>query len=161
MSHPARLRPLACPPAFALLPVLATALMLAAAPGQAQAAELELELSGFAGQPGQQGQLLVAVYADPAQWLKKAVAARRVAVAPDADGKLLLRLTELPEGPLAVSVFQDLNGNGRLDANPMGMPLEPFAFSRQAQGMFGPPSFDQARLEPGTARHAIRLPAQP
>lgn len=161
MSHPARPRPLARPFTLALLPALAAALMLAARPGLAHAAELELELSGFAGQPGQQGRLLVAVYADPAQWLKKPVAARRVVVAPDAAGKLVVRLTELPEGPLAVSVFQDLNDNGRLDANPMGMPLEPFAFSRQAQGLFGPPSFEQARLEPGTARHAIRLPAQP
>ncbi|MFX8281946.1 DUF2141 domain-containing protein, partial [Acinetobacter baumannii] len=45
-------------------------------------------------------------------------------------------------------VFQDANGNGRLDMNAMGMPVEPFGFSNDAVGNFGPPRFEQAVLTP-------------
>lgn len=139
------------------------AVLLAAAGAQARAAELELEVSGFSTSTstsgGDGGMLMVAVF-DAQGWLRKPVAVDRQAVSSARDGKLALRLTGLPDGPIAVSVFQDLNSNGKLDMNPMGMPIEPFAFSRQAQGHFGPPSFEQAVLPAGTTRHEIRLPAQ-
>lgn len=47
-------------------------------------------------------------------------------------------LKSLPPGKYAFRVFHDLNGNGRLDANPFGMPTEPYAFSNNASGMIGP-----------------------
>lgn len=146
-----------------LAPMLAV--LLVAAGAQARAADLELEVSGFtassatAATAADSGMLMVAVF-DAQGWLRKPVAVDRQSVSAAKDGKLVLRLTGLPDVPIAVSVFQDLNGNGKLDMNPMGMPIEPFAFSRQAQGNFGPPSFEQAVLPAGTARHEIRLPAQ-
>ncbi|UXH76605.1 DUF2141 domain-containing protein [Roseateles amylovorans] len=145
----------------ALKSLCALAVLGAAWASQAHAADLELAVSGFAGAEEQRGQLMVAVFADSSDWLKKPVAVRRVAVAEAVDGRLVLRFGDLPAGPVAISVFQDLNGNGKLDTNPVGMPLEPFAFSRQAQGNFGPPRFEQAALEAGTTRHAIQLPAMP
>lgn len=126
--------------------------------GRAAAAELELDVSGVA--PGQ-GALMVAAFAEPGQWLRKPVAVSRVTAEQVRDGRVTVRLADLPDGPIAISLFQDLNGNGRLDTNPAGMPLEPFAFSRQAQGNFGPPTFQDAVLESGTRRHAIQLPAMP
>lgn len=140
-----------------LAPMLAV--LLAAAGAQARAADLELDVSGLSTSGADGGMLMVAVF-DAQGWLRKPVAVDRQAVSSARDGKLALRLTGLPDGPIAVSVFQDLNGNGKLDMNPMGMPIEPFAFSRQAQGHFGPPSFEQAVLPAGTTRHEIRLPAQ-
>lgn len=124
----------------------------------AHAAELELDVSGLlAGQ----GPLMVAAFADPSQWLRKPIAVTRALPEQIRDGRATVRLTDLPDGPVAISLFQDLNGNGRLDTNPVGMPLEPFAFSRQAQGQFGPPKFQDAVLEAGVRRHAIQLPAMP
>ena len=144
---------------LAPLLTVSLAVLLAAAGAQARAADLELEVSGFSGTGADRGMLMVAVF-DAQGWLRKPVAVDRQAVSAARDGQLVLRLTGLPDGPIAVSVFQDLNGNGKLDMNPMGMPIEPFAFSRQAQGNFGPPSFEQAVLPAGTTRHEIRLPAQ-
>jgi uncharacterized protein (DUF2141 family) len=37
----------------------------------------------------------------------------------------LIYLLELPEGEYVVSVFQDINGNGKLDSNFFGIPKEP------------------------------------
>lgn len=132
----------------------------------ARAADLEVEVSGVTAVSADKasdkaGQVLVAVYVGADVWLRKPTAVGRAALSELKDGAVKLRLSGLPDGPVAISVFQDLNGNGKLDSNMMGMPTEPYAFSRQAQGNFGPPSFDQAALPAGTTRHAIRLPAQP
>jgi uncharacterized protein (DUF2141 family) len=49
-------------------------------------------------------------------------------------------------GDYAVSVFQDENGNGKLDRNFIGMPKEGVGASNDAAGKFGPPKFDDARF---------------
>lgn len=123
--------------------------------GAARAAELELEVQGLA---TTEGYLLVAVFADAKNWLRQPVAVRRVAAAAAEDGKLTVQLSALPDGPLALSIVHDLNGNGRLDMNPVGMPVEPFCFSNNAVGGFGPPRFDDAVLSAANgARVAVKL----
>ena len=49
-------------------------------------------------------------------------------------------------GDYAFSVVHDANGNGRMDTNRMGRPTEAVAFSKDAQGFMGPPSFEAARF---------------
>jgi uncharacterized protein (DUF2141 family) len=65
-----------------------------------------------------------------------------------ASGKLSVLLKDLPDGPLALTLFQDANANGRMDMNPMGIPTEPYGFSNNAAGSFGPPKFEQAVMTP-------------
>jgi len=48
--------------------------------------------------------------------------------------------------PVAVAVFQDLDGNGLLSKNAVGIPSEPYGFSNGARGLFGPPTFEAATL---------------
>ena len=56
-------------------------------------------------------------------------------------------------------MFVDENDNGKLDANAIGMPIEPYAFSNDASGSFGPPSFAQAKFVVGKEKttHVITL----
>jgi len=124
----------------------------------ARAADLELELSGIT---QGQGQIMVAVFADAGSWLAKPVAVARAQAAEQKDGRLLISLNMLPvadAGSLALSIYHDVNGNGRLDKNGMGMPTEPYAFSNNASGMFGPPSFEKAQfsVKPG-ARISVQF----
>ena len=42
-----------------------------------------------------------------------------------------------------------VNGNEKLDTNLVGIPSEPYGFSRNARGRFGPPSFDDLAIEVG------------
>ncbi|MBC7964408.1 MAG: DUF2141 domain-containing protein [Fuerstia sp.] len=52
---------------------------------------------------------------------------------------------ELPRNqPVAIAVFQDIDGNGTLSKNQIGIPTEPYGFSNNARGLLGPPSFSQA-----------------
>jgi len=129
--------------------------LLALSALSAQAAELELDVQGL-GHGG--GQLLVAVFSAEG-WLRKPIAVARQDAAIQQSGALRLVLKDVPEGLVGVSVVHDLNGNGRLDMNVMGIPQEPTAFSNNAVGQFGPPRFDQASFEltSAGARHTIKL----
>jgi uncharacterized protein (DUF2141 family) len=49
-------------------------------------------------------------------------------------------LPNLPPGRYGAIVFQDENGNGRLDKNFWGVPTEPYGFSNNVQGALGPPA---------------------
>jgi uncharacterized protein (DUF2141 family) len=109
----------------------------------AQAAELELTVQDIS---STEGAVMVAVFNDAGQWLKTPVAVARQAASAQVDGKLTVVLKDLPEGELAISVFHDRNGNGHLDRNPMGIPLEPFAFSNEAKAMFSAPKYEAARF---------------
>ncbi|MBL8817919.1 MAG: DUF2141 domain-containing protein [Planctomyces sp.] len=52
---------------------------------------------------------------------------------------------ELPlNQSVAIAVFQDIDGNGKLSKNAIGIPTEPYGFSNNARGVIGPPSFSQA-----------------
>lgn len=125
--------------------LLTTAALLAAvaATGLAHATDLEVEVQGVA---SSDGEIMVAVFGDAETWLRKPVAVAKVAASAQQGGSVRVLLKDVPEGTLAFSVMHDVNGNGRLDRNPMGMPTEPFAFSNNAAGSFGPPKFEQATL---------------
>jgi uncharacterized protein (DUF2141 family) len=47
----------------------------------------------------------------------------------------------------AIAVFQDLNGDGVLTKSAFGIPVEPYGFSNDARGVFGPPSFSSAAVK--------------
>ena len=47
----------------------------------------------------------------------------------------------------AFSFFHDLNNNKKLDTNFLGIPKEPYGFSNNKKGRFGPPKFSEASLE--------------
>lgn len=61
-------------------------------------------------------------------------------------GDVVLTIKDVPDGEWAVNAFLDENKNGRLDTNALGIPTEPWGFSRNAKGMFGPPTFDDAKV---------------
>ncbi len=52
----------------------------------------------------------------------------------------------LPPGMHAIKAYHDMNANGKLDANWMGIPNEPYGFGNDARGSFGPPAFEQAAV---------------
>ena len=53
----------------------------------------------------------------------------------------------LPKGEYAIVVFHDIDDNSELNTSRFGLPKEPYGFSNDAKGLFGPPSFDQAKVE--------------
>jgi len=74
-----------------------------------------------------------------------------------ANGRAVFVVSELPPGHYAVAVFQDENGNGRLDTNRLGVPIEPVGFSNDAAGLFGPPDFAAASFTLETSDLALAI----
>jgi len=54
----------------------------------------------------------------------------------------------VPPGPIAVSAVHDENGNGRVDTNFVGLPLEGVALSNNPKMGFGPPRFKASVTTP-------------
>lgn len=119
----------------------------------AHAADLTVDVAGLT---DANGQLLVAVFDRADSFLKQPV---RTAAAAAQSGTVRLILAGLPAGDYALSVFKDANGNGKLDRNPVGMPIEPYGFSNDAAGSYGPPSYlaSLVHLPPVGASTTINL----
>ncbi|MEM8907174.1 MAG: DUF2141 domain-containing protein, partial [Bacteroidota bacterium] len=62
-------------------------------------------------------------------------------------GDLVLMLENLPFGTYAISVYHDEDADGDLDTNFLGIPKEPYGFSNNAKGLFGPPKYKSASFE--------------
>jgi uncharacterized protein (DUF2141 family) len=89
------------------------------------------------------GAVMVALYDETTYDGGQPVRAARIDVA---GGERSVTFDGLPDGDYGVKAFHDVNGNGRMDTNPFGMPTEPFAFSNNAVGNMGPASWDRAHF---------------
>lgn len=128
-------------------------LLLSALP--AGAADLTVRLENA---DGTAGQFVVALFDSKEDYMDRPVREARAEIRPDGTGELLF--ADLAAGTYAISTYHDRNGNDKLDTNFVGVPKEPYAFSNNAGGRFGPPKFDAAAFEIGTddLTLAIRFP---
>lgn len=92
-----------------------------------------------------EGELYVAVYdnEDAYMDIEKAAFQKIVAIKSETEHFVI---EGVPDGEFAIAIFQDLNGNGKLDTSKKGIPKEPFGFSNDARGSFGPPKFKKAKF---------------
>jgi uncharacterized protein (DUF2141 family) len=60
-----------------------------------------------------------------------------------ADSRIVtVTLKNLPPGRYALESFQDINANGKMDTDWLGLPLEPYGFSRDARPFLSKPGFN-------------------
>jgi uncharacterized protein (DUF2141 family) len=48
---------------------------------------------------------------------------------------------------IAIAAYHDVNDNGQLDRNPLGIPAERYGFTRDARGITGPPQYEDAVIK--------------
>lgn len=118
----------------------------------ATAATLEVEITDIR---SSEGHLMVAVHASAEGWDGKAAPVAAQLHAPSGE-RALLSFEGLAPGSYAVQVMHDQNGNGKLDANFMGMPIEGYGFSNNPEVM-RKATFDEARVEVGEGGTRIQL----
>ena len=92
------------------------------------------------------GSIMIAIIANEEQFKNKA-ASTASAIVPAAQGSTSITFHNLNAGEYGVQVMHDINGNGELDANLVGMPTEPWGFSNDAAGSFGPPKWGQVKFK--------------
>ena len=116
------------------------------------AATLEVEITDIR---SSEGHLMVAVHASAEGWDGKVAPVAAQLHAPSGE-RALLSFEGLAPGSYAVQVTHDQNGNGKLDANFMGMPIEGYGFSNNPEVM-RKATFDEARVEVGEGGTRIQL----
>ena len=88
------------------------------------------------------GPLMLAAYASAESFFKKPAWVNSTPV----DGATMrVALCNWDAAEVAIAAFQDSNGNGRLDSNPMGIPTEPTASSGHTP-LFRAPSWGDAKV---------------
>jgi uncharacterized protein (DUF2141 family) len=119
-----------------------------------QPAQAELKIS-FSNLKEAKGQLYVAVYATESDFLNTDRVYAKQIVPVKQAGNLEMTFA-LPPGKYAVSCFHDVNGNGKLDTNLVGIPSEPYGFSNNARPRFRPPYWSEASFS--VSGGTIQLP---
>ncbi|MEM9885526.1 MAG: DUF2141 domain-containing protein [Bacteroidota bacterium] len=62
-------------------------------------------------------------------------------------GMIQVRFDQMPFGTYAVAIFHDVNSNGELDQNLMGIPKEPYAFSKQPKSKWRVPTYEEVNFD--------------
>ncbi len=130
--------------AFALLAAVAAAPMMAAR-AQDAAGTATLTVT-FQNLKSPVGAVFAELLASPEAYDGKAHPADQAVIA-IATGTATTTFRNLAPGTYAIRAFHDLNGDGKLNTNPFGIPVEPYAFSNNARGTMGPPPWKAAAFE--------------
>lgn len=92
-----------------------------------------------------QGKLYVWVYDKKDDWLSDRYRTQKsVPVAGNRQGDRVTVELLLPAGEYALSIFQDVNDDGKLERNFIGLPKEPAGLSNNLRPKFGPPKYKDA-----------------
>jgi uncharacterized protein (DUF2141 family) len=118
---------------------------------QAGAADLTIHIDDV---KTAEGQLMVAVYNSAGSFMQSELVSAKIAAA-KSDNTAVFK--HLPAGEYAFAVYHDANSNGKMDRNLLGIPSEDYAFSNNALGKMGPPSFEQARFTLPAAGATMRV----
>lgn len=110
----------------------------------ATAADLVIAVDGIA---TSRGNIIVRLYERPAGFPKNAASALATRIVPAMAGDVRVTFGPVAATRVAVAVAHDIDGDGMLDFNFLGIPSEPYGFSRNARGSFGPPAFEDAVTE--------------
>ncbi|TMP39238.1 DUF2141 domain-containing protein [Pseudoalteromonas rubra] len=119
----------------------AIACILGALSASTMAQDLTITFSGLA---HQSGTLKLVAYDSAAGFLQQQ--AWRVAQQQVSDTHPELTLHDVEPGQYSFMVYQDLNGDGRLNRNRFGLPTEPYGFSNN-ELLAGIPQFPQLAVQ--------------
>ena len=61
-------------------------------------------------------------------------------------GETVVTLANITPGTYAIETYQDVNSNDKMDTTWLGIPLEPFGFSRDARPHLSKPGFAQVKF---------------
>jgi uncharacterized protein (DUF2141 family) len=107
--------------------------------------------------PGAKGNLLIGLYDSEASFTDEPLAiSPKIPVTSSDDVNTTIE--GLKPGTYAIAVIQDLNGNGELDRNFLGMPKEPLAFSVITEIPKGKPDFTACSFKIVDADIAMTIP---
>lgn len=70
---------------------------------------------------------------------------------------LTVAITDLEYGTYAMALFQDMDNDGKIEKNFLGIPKDPYAFSNNARPTFKAPSFDDCCFEYSDKENTVEI----
>ncbi|OWY23524.1 DUF2141 domain-containing protein [Sphingobacteriales bacterium UPWRP_1] len=90
--------------------------------------------------------IYIAVYNKAEGFGQNTAIYRGAQVTPNGKNSATAVIPDLAYGTYAVALFQDVNGNGKLDTGFFGIPKEPYGFSNNFKPVFSGPTFEKCRF---------------
>lgn len=139
-------------------PLIQTAILCAllTAPTLVHPADIRLKVDGI---EKQEGTIRAALFKSESDYKSDDREAEEST--PAKTGGVSLIFKNVPPGRYSISCFQDVNDNGKIDLSFIGIPKEPYGFSNNVMGKFGPPSFDQMAFEVGESNREVEIRLRP
>ena len=110
---------------------------------QAQSREQGAIILTITGFRSEKGQVKIAVFNDAGKWPKDPAYSSTI----DVKGSTVTwRINDVPYGDYAIAIFHDENGNGKMDKNLLGIPVEAYGFSNNRRVTLGPPQWDAVKF---------------
>jgi uncharacterized protein (DUF2141 family) len=101
-----------------------------------------------------EGTMVLTVYDSKGSWLESGMLQEKAPV----NGQPTVSFSlELPPGSYAFHAYHDLDDDGEMKANFIGIPKEPTAVSNDAKGRFGPPKYKDASVTVGAEPITVPL----
>lgn len=110
---------------------------------------LKVEVNNFENKAATK--VYVSVFSEK-DFLKKSIQTKSVI----ASGRKVFVEFDLPPGEYAVSTYQDVNANGKLDRYFIGKPKEPYGFSNNIKP-FGPPNYKDCKFTLANYKKSISI----
>lgn len=99
------------------------------------------------------GNIMIALYNSKSDFLKTPFKVDKVS---PSSSVISISFEHIPNGYYAISLYQDEDDNQELTRGMFG-PKEPYAFSNNAKGNFGPADFEDAKFEVNNKDVALEI----
>src|ERR1700761_8059301 len=146
-----------------VLPLVTSGFLVAVLAGEPAAAQDSAEANGTLvvriENVAPEGMVRLGVYTKAAYPDDKAAPVASADVAA-VGGETVVTLQNIPAGTYAIEVYQDLNSNGKMDSTFLGLPKEPYGFSRDARPRLSKPDFERVKFDVTTGLNNPSLPLQ-
>ncbi|MCB0547279.1 MAG: DUF2141 domain-containing protein [Phaeodactylibacter sp.] len=127
-----------------MAPIIWMSLMLSPATGVVDKSLLIVNIHNL--ETGK-GEVHIALYDSEVKFMVTEQRVAGLAIPVKSKEKLQVPLGAFPPGDYAIAVFHDLNGNGELDKNALGIPVEPYAFSNNPRAKWRAPTFRETQFK--------------
>jgi uncharacterized protein (DUF2141 family) len=103
------------------------------------------------------GRIWVGIY-DSGEYFMDREKGKRVQMRVRQKGDLKIHIPDLPLGEYAIAVFHDINDNGEMDRNVLGIPSEPFSFIQAPRSKWRLPKFEEVAVRFEKTQQTFRAP---
>jgi len=92
-----------------------------------------------------EGQIRIGVFNTSKDFLKREAAIKHYYIKVENKNEII-KITDLPKGDYAFSMFHDENSDDEFNLNFLGIPKEPYAFSNNVKPKFSAPSYKSCKF---------------